>query len=181
MKRFPHIWKFNWRLIVLHIVVTFLLVLSTEQLSRLTAINLVNLVDKYGNHSAQHINAFTEFSHQLSQFYIWRAILMLSSFILVFILSMIISVRNKFSFLNALIVLIISFLAFRYGIFFNYFTRLVFLFPGSLIAELSLLMSFIVNGVYLFALSLFLLYSRFIKQHWVLRQQQKIARQLLDE
>lgn len=181
MKRFPHIWKFNWRLIVLHIVATFLLVLSMEQLSRLTAIQLVNLVDKYGDQAPQHVKSFMDIPRQLGQFYLWRAILMLSSFIVVFILSIIISARNRFSFLNAFVVLIASFLASRYGLFFNSYTRSVCFFPGSLVAERHLLMSYIINGTYLLTLSFILLYSPFIKRQWVLGQQGKTDRQLLDE
>lgn len=181
MKRFPSIWKFNWRLIGLHAFVMFLLVLSAEQLARLTAIQLVQLVDKYGENLHKHLKDIPDFLDKMTRYYEWQIYLPLIALTIAFMLSIIISVRNKFSFLNAIIALIIVVLGFRYGIFFNYFTRSIFYFPGRLIAESSLLMSFIVNGAYLFTLSFILLYSPFIKRRLVLRQPQKIDRQLLDE
>ena len=181
MKRFPHIWKFNWRLIALHVAVMFLLVLSAEQLARLTAIQLLQLVEKYGKNLNKHLKEIPDFLDQMTRYYEWQVYLPLIALILSFILSIIISVRNKFSFLNAIIALIIVFFGFRYGIFFSYFTRSIFYFPGRLIARSSLLMSFILNGAYLFALSFILLYSPFIKRRWVFRQPEKIDRELLDE
>jgi hypothetical protein len=181
MKRFPHIWKFNWRLIVLHVVATFLLFLSVVQIARLTALPLLGLIHKNGDHFALHIKDPSHFHNQVIDYYTWLVYLPLAMLILIFILSLIISIRNKLSVLNAVIVLIVSYFASSRGLFFNNTTRIIFFFPGNLLLDSSLLMSAIINGTYLFALSLFLLYSRFIKQHWVLRQQQKIARQLLDE
>lgn len=181
MKCFPHIWKFNWLLIVLHVVAAFLLFLSAIQIARLTALPLLGLIHKYGDHFALHIKDPSHFHDQVIDYYTWLVYLPLAMLILIFILSLIISIRNKLSVLNAVIVLIVSFFASSCGLFFNNTTRIIFFFPGNLLLDSSLLMSAIINGTYLFALSFILLYSRFIKRRWVLRQPEKSDRQLLDE
>lgn len=181
MKRFPHIWKFNWRLIVLHVVAAFLLFLSAEQIARLTALPLLSLIHKYGDHFALHIKDPSHFHDQVIDYYTWLVYLPLTTLILIFILSLIISIRNKLSVLNAVIVLIVSYFASSCGLFFNNTTRIIFFFPGNLLLDSSLLISAIINGTYLFALSFILLYSRFIKRRWILRQPEKSDRQLLDE
>lgn len=115
-----YISKVNWQLIITHLVATFFIIIAARQFAILNDPGFIESFDKYGvDNGLKHLAKEDNFPTRLVYFSLWTN---LSSFIgvmLAFVISLILTIKRKVFWANAIIVFIMVFLLNRLGLFNN--------------------------------------------------------------
>jgi hypothetical protein len=159
--------KLNWRLIMIHLIATTFVIYGMRQFAWLTDIDLNDALSKYGIDFQKHLlrtNDLTDTKRFL--LYISRiSYTCLAALILSFAISTILTIKWKIHWLNPFIVLIGGFLFYRFRIFNYSFYSSPTNFIGDSFSKFGLQFPFIINGVILLTIGLFLYFSRWIRNY----------------
>jgi len=153
--------KINLRLITVHLIATFFIILAARQFAMLNDTGIVESVDKYGlDEGLKHLVKEDNFSTRLAYFSLWINLSSLIGLLLAFIASLILTIKKKMFWLNALIVFIMAILLNRLGLYENKIIGTIFFSLGDLTSHFGLQYKFITNGTILTLAGLFMFLSK---------------------
>lgn len=153
--------KINWRLVLLHLAATFFVIIAVEQLVLLSNASILEMVEKYGVKGAlAQLTKNDTSAMELVDFHILVSLSWLIGLLISFVLSLIISIKRA-TWLTSIIVLITGVILNRIGLFDNVIIGKVFHAPGNIVAQYGLKYKFIVNGILLGVIGLFIFLSDF--------------------
>jgi hypothetical protein len=105
--------KFNWRLLLLHFAATFFLMLGARELARVYDIDLFATIAKYGTDVSafiSHLHPYKDYTvgERIYLLIVWISVSGLVAALVAFVVSLTISIKNKISWLNSLLLLAIA-------------------------------------------------------------------------
>lgn len=153
--------KIIWQIIIVHLVATFFIILAAKQFAELNDIEIIKLVDKYGPENAiKHLRTDNNSPARIAYYLIWRNVACLIGLLIAFMVSLIIFIKKKMFWLNALIVFIIGLSFVRLGLFRNPIIERLFFSFAKLFPNLELQYKFAINGTILLLLALFIFFHK---------------------
>lgn len=153
--------RINWRLIVVHFAATSFIILAVMQFMFLNDLNFIELINKYGpGEWIKYAVKEEDFSARIGYFTVWINLSGFIGLLLAFIMSLILTIKNKALWINALSVFIIAFFLRRFGFFDNKVVSGIFFSPGNFVSHFGVQYKFITNGVILTLAGLFIFFSR---------------------
>lgn len=161
MKLSSIIHTINSRIIITHVLATFFIILAAKQFSNLYDIEIIQLVDKYGAQKAiKQLQKENESSVRIAYFLFWNGASTLIGLLIGFIISLIIIIRKKIFWINALIVFIIGLASIRLGLFENQMIRTLFYSFGRFFIDSGILYKCVINGTTLVLFALFMFFNK---------------------
>lgn len=147
MKYLDFINKINWRLIAIHLIGTFFIVLAARQFIFLNDMGIIKSFDKYGYPDAfKHLVKEENFMVRFSHFTLWNNLAPIIGILIAFIISLFLTIKKKIFWLNAVIVFAIALLLNKLGLFENSTLDDLFFPIGKMAIRFGLQFKFITNG-----------------------------------
>lgn len=110
--------KINWRLILLHLIATYFVVLAVQQFILLSDMEIVNSVHEYGSDEGmKRLRDEENGSERITYLLVWINLAPLIGLVLSFILSLTVTRMKKAFFINSVLVFLLGFLFLRIGLF----------------------------------------------------------------
>ncbi len=155
------IYKTNWRQITTHLFATILFILAARQFAVLNDMQIITAIDKYGYPDAlKHLVDEGNIGTRLSYFVLWKNMSALIALLISFVISLILTIRNKGFWQNSIIVLLTALLLSRIGFLDNKTINVIFFSFGDLFSNLGLQYKFIANGILLTLIGTFIFLSK---------------------
>ena len=155
--------KINWRQILTHLFATIFFIQAARQFSMLNDIEILKAIDKYGYSEAlKYIVDQGNTGQRLFHFTLWINISVPIALLIAFIISVILTRKNKGFWQNSLIVLLIAILFNRLVFLDNKVIRIIFFSFGDLFSKVGLQYKFLANGVVLTLIGTFIFFNKLI-------------------
>lgn len=155
------VYKMNWRLIVVHLAAAFFFILAARQLTILSDIGVIESYDKYGSEGWLKGLGKKDYASRLTYFSLWTNSAKSLGLLVAFIVSLVLVIKKKMFWLNALVVLFIGACLSRLGLFDNRVVDVVFFSPANLAAHFGgLPYKFITNGTILLLAGLVIFFGK---------------------
>ena len=162
MTQLKFIDKINWRQILVHLLGTFFLVLSAYQFAILHDIGFIKTIDKYGIDKAikQMFTQFQDMPKRITEFTEWIYFAQLFGILIGFVISLVLTIKNKRFWLNSLIVLMLSIFLCQIGLFHNNIIKSISFSFGSMFVNFGLQYKYLANGTILLIIGLIIFFSK---------------------
>lgn len=158
MRYFKFLYRINPPCIAAHFIATCFLVLASQQFLIFVDFELVSIVQKNGTRKALEIlDKCQDLQDRIQNFSFWTSASPYIAILIAFVVSLMVTIKNKLFWLNSVIVLIIAYTCVRSGVFISaplikavsFFSKILSPFPFlyKIIISGSV---FICIGVYLF-------------------------------
>ena len=148
--------KLNWRLLVIHFIACFLFVYGFKLFGILHDLGIVSVYNKYKKIDSLAIS-------RISIDAVWVATAQLVGLLSSYLLSLFISIKHKWSRVNSLVVLVVSYFLWRAGLFGWSQLSFIFLAPGSFFKD-DVIWFYLINGSVMLGFGLMLFYSKWTIQ-----------------
>lgn len=153
--------KINWRIILVHIIATYFVVLATKQFVQLNDTELVKLVDKYGvENSIKQLQKDSNTPSRIAYYLFWNGASNLIGLLIAFVISLIICIQRNIFWLNGLIVFIIGLSFNKLGLFKDQTISRIFFYCEKLFPHFGIQYKFFINGTILFVIAIFIFSNR---------------------
>lgn len=153
MKLHEFISRLNWRQVAIHFIATWFFMYSFQTLAVLYNTNLVEIIRQSGKDSLPNtLNENEIFAADLTYFNMWTGVARTVGLIVAFIISLIISFKRKWFWLNSLIVLIIAFILGWFNLLGWAYFKKIFLMPGKIFD--NVILEFLANGFIILSVGL---------------------------
>ncbi|WP_343697326.1 hypothetical protein [Flavobacterium sp.] len=150
--------KINYIQIIFHLIVTYFLTFSFQSFAWLHNARIIELTETYGVENFAHNHEKYNVSVQeIALFTFWPHVACLLGILLAFILSITISIVKKWSILNSFVVLLISYILYRFDILSWKYSK-SFLSVDRFIDDYQTI--FILNGSLLLIIGLVIFFSK---------------------
>lgn len=150
--------KINYVQIIFHFIATYFIIFSFHSFSGLYNIKLIELTEIYGvkyimtNYEKHGITL-----EEITYFSFWPSVACLAGIVFGFVISIVISMIKKWSILNSFIVLIITYLLYRFDLLgWDYIRK--FISVGRFIDDYQ--SKFIINGSFLLIIGFIIFFSK---------------------
>ncbi|WP_426668741.1 hypothetical protein ACPPVU_21215 [Mucilaginibacter sp. McL0603] len=152
--------KLNWRLMVIHFIACWFFIYAFQQLAFLHDIELSKAyMSTKSTDNSKMLAIIKRFGY--NRIYIETLWINLGGpvgFFTGFVISLLISLKNKWYWLNSVIVFVVIFLLMRYGLLGWHYLKQIFLSPGDLFKSITAY--FLTNGLIMMAIGLCLFFMR---------------------
>lgn len=148
--------RFNWRLMLIHFIAMWFFMYAFFILCRLHDLNAYEVFTKKWQQNSFDVKRY------MSEIY-WLYGSPYVGLLVAFIISLFISIKKKWFWLNSVIVFLIVYLLRRFDIDGWHYLKYIFLSPGDLFDQYSA-GEYLVNGLPLLAIGLFLFFSKRINK-----------------
>jgi len=160
--------KLNWRQIILHLIAFWFFIYAFETFAYLTEPKLIELF----RHSGHQITKTTleengMFSSNITDLLFTVTAAGLTGLVVAFIISLVISIRNHWFWVNSLIVLLMFFIPVNLGFLSRQSLTKIFWVPGQIFSDTRI--EFLANGIILLSIGLLIFFwkrsKRFIENN----------------
>lgn len=151
----------NWRQIILYLIPTILISTGLKQFAFLTDIELTN---EFYNNGMGNFAVIGDAPDRLTYLLLWIKGFELFGLLISGILMMRLTTKTEYSWINTFIVVIIAFAIIRTGLLNGQIIKEVTTFIGRQFLDFGLLLVYVINGLLLTALGLFIFYSKWTHQ-----------------
>jgi hypothetical protein len=148
--------KLNWRLLLVHFIACFLFIYGSKLFGILHDLDIVAVYEKY-----KKINSID--ASRIAVDAVWVATAQLLGLLSAYLISLLISIKYKWSRVNSLVILVISYFLWRAGFFGWAQLSFIFLAPGSFFKD-DVIWYYLINGSVMLGLGLMLFYSKWTIQ-----------------
>lgn len=163
----------NWRQILVHCFAAMFLLLSFRQFSVLNNLEYARLILLHGGTASNYLTNGNEVEAIISSYYFWLSLSGLIALFIAFSVSLLITIKKKWFWLNSLIVLIITILLNRQRVFDWEIIFRGFYVLGNVFKTNGIEYTSIINGITLLCLSLFTFFNKKITSFIEIHNQPK--------
>ena len=145
--------KINWRQILIHAVAAWFFMAAFQTLSYLYDVNLVNILRQSNFETGTDILKKHGIStEEFTAFLLFTNFSALAGLLVAFIISLIISSRQHWYWMNSLLAFIVTYILFRFDLLGWEYLRKIFWYPGQLFKSTT--SEFLINGIILLSIGL---------------------------
>jgi len=171
--------KIIWRIIIVHIFAIFFTILAAKQFAELNDIEIIKLLDKYGaENSLKELRKEPDSASRIAYYLFWKGISEVIGLLIGFVISLILFIKKKMFWLNALIVFIVGLSFIKIGVFKNQIIYRLFFSFDDLFPNVELQYKFVINGTILLLFALFLFFNKWTSNfalNYSMRKESKMA------
>ena len=145
----------------MHLIATFFFAIAAKQLSVLSDIDFIYTLDKLGSEKELlKMASENNYAKRIVYLSYWKMGSLLIGLVIAFTISLIITLRNRHFWLNSLLVLLIGLALNKFGFFDNKYIDKIFYSIGRLAVDFGLIYKFIINGILLTIVGVFVFFSK---------------------
>jgi MFS family permease len=146
-------------------VASLFLVLATRQLVLLRDIELAKSFKDFGSDALMHLTRKDNIPTRITYASLWTNLAPLIGLVVALIISLTLTTRWRLFWVNALIGFILGLILNRLGIFNYKIVNEILYYPGELTTQFGIQYEFIMNGVILTLIGLFIFFNKWTKNH----------------
>lgn len=178
--KFPYFThKIIWRVIIVHIVATFFIILAAKQFAELNDIEIIKLLHKYGaEDTLKQLQKEPDSPSRIAYYLFWKDISEVIGLLFGFIISIIIMIKRKSFWLNALIVFMTGLAFINLRLFRNQIIQKLFFSFDDLFPNVQPQYKFVINGTILFLMAQFIFFNKWINNfalNYLMKKKSKTA------
>lgn len=144
--------KINWRQILIHAVAAWFFMAAFQTLSYLYNVNLVTILreSNFEAGTTEVLNRHGISMEEFTAFLLFTNFSALAGLLVALIISLIISYRQHWHWINSLLAFVLTYILFRFDLLGWEYLRKIFWYPGQLFKNTTI--EFLINGIILLAI-----------------------------
>jgi MFS family permease len=153
--------KFSWRLVVMHLLACWFFIHAFNTASYAFFPKIVEAARQSSDaDTRKFLNDNLVQTFNMGHFIFWTGVSGFIGMLIAFIISLIITKKHSWYWGNSLIVFIVAYILYRFGLFGWGYFKLIFWSPGEKLIH-SISLEFIINSIILLGIGLFIFFSKY--------------------